>query len=186
MNLVFLGPPGSGKGTQAIRIAEKFNLVHLSTGEVLREATAAQSELGKQAEKFMKEGALVPDEVIIELVGKMIADGVLSKGFILDGFPRTIPQAKSLSDMLERNSSPIDKAILINVADEVIIERIKGRAEEENRADDDEKVVRNRLTVYKALTEPIVGYYRDESILSEIEGDATPDEVFESIVKVVS
>ena len=120
MNLVFLGPPGSGKGTQAVRLSEKLGMVHLSTGDVLRGAVREGSELGKKAEGYMKSGELVPDDLIIALIEDLLASGKLNDGFILDGFPRTIPQAEGLKVMLDKNDIKLDKAILFAVDDEEI------------------------------------------------------------------
>ncbi len=185
MNLIFLGPPGSGKGTQAIRVAEKFSIVHLSTGDVLREAVKAGTDLGKEAETYMTKGELVPDALIIGLIEDKIASGTLSKGFILDGFPRTIPQAESLKEMFVKNDISVDKAVLLEVSDDVIVDRIKGRAEAEGRADDTEDVVRNRLAIYNKQTAPLVDFYRSESVLTPIRGEDTMEGVFDSIVEAL-
>jgi adenylate kinase len=213
MNLVFLGPPGSGKGTQAARLAAERHLVHLSTGDVLREAVKLGTELGKQAEGFMKNGDLVPDSLIIGLIEDRIQRGALREGFILDGFPRTIPQAESLKEMLEKHSIALDKAILFDVEDEEVVRRLSGRwycptcnagynypaqmpqsegvcdqdkTPLKRRPDDEESVVRNRLEVYKKQTEPIVGFYRQESILTKINAQQSPDAVFQSLLKEVA
>ncbi|MDD5425440.1 MAG: adenylate kinase [candidate division Zixibacteria bacterium] len=185
MNLVFLGPPGSGKGTQAVRVAEKLAIVHLSTGDMLREAVKKGTPLGRKAEAYMKKGELVPDELIIGMIEDKVTSGDLNDGFILDGFPRTIPQARSLKDMFRKNKTALDKAILLTVSDEEIIKRIKGRAEQEGRADDTEAVARNRLEVYRRQTAPIVDFYRRESILTEVRGEDTMDNVFKAILKVL-
>jgi adenylate kinase len=183
MNLIFLGPPGSGKGTQAVRVAEKLGIVHLSTGDMLREAVKNGTALGRQAESYMKKGELVPDELIVGLIESKITSGDLDGGFILDGFPRTIPQAEQLKDMFDNNSIKTDKAILLKVSDDVIVERIKGRAAQEGRADDTEEVVRNRLAVYTRQTKPIEDFYRAESVLAEVPGEDTPDGVFDRIME---
>lgn len=210
MNLIFLGPPGSGKGTQAAKLSTELGLVHLSTGDVLRGAVKEQTELGKQAEGFMKRGELVPDDLIIGLIKDKVISGELSAGFILDGFPRTIPQAESLKVMLESNDVSIDKAVCFNVGDEAIVKRMSGRrfcptcqatynvnvpatmpkedgkCDKDNaeliiRNDDKEDVVRNRLDVYHKQTKPIIDFYRNESILAEINADVSPDEVFKTL-----
>ena len=185
MNLIFLGPPGSGKGTQAIRVAEKLNIVHLSTGDMLREAVKAGTELGRKAEAYMKKGELVPDDLIIGLIEDKIASGDLGKGFILDGFPRTIPQAESLKEMFAKNKITVDKALLLEVSDDVIVDRIKGRAAAEGRADDTEDVVRNRLAVYNEQTAPLVDFYKSDSILKAVRGEDTMDGVFNSIMEAL-
>lgn len=187
MNLIFLGPPGSGKGTQAIKIAEKFGLVHLSTGDLLRDAVKTQTELGKRAQGFMSKGELVPDDLIIGLIEVIVLSGELSKGFILDGFPRTIPQAESLKEMFTNHSIKTDHAVLLKVSENTIVERIKGRAKIEGRPDDaQEEVVRNRLNVYNEQTRPLEDFYRNESIMREIDGEATPEEVYNSIISAVT
>ncbi len=212
MNLVFLGPPGSGKGTQAARLAEAKGLVHLSTGDLLRDAVKQGTELGKEAEGYMKAGELVPDDLIVGLIEDKITSGVLKNGFILDGFPRTIPQAESLMAMLTKNGIEIDKAVLIAVDDDEIVKRLSGRwfcpacqatynhpakmprkdgvcdhdgTELKRRPDDEEAVVRNRLEVYKKQTKQIEEFYRQELLLAEVSGQQSPDEVFESILEVV-
>ena len=183
MNLVFLGPPGSGKGTQAVRLAEKKGLVHLSTGDVLRAAVKAGTELGKKAEGYMTRGELVPDDLIIGLIEEKVASGELSKGFILDGFPRTVPQAESLNVMFDKNSIKLDKAILLDVSDDEILGRLKKRAEIEGRADDTVDVIKNRLEIYRKQTAPIVDLYKDQSILVAVPGEGTIEQIFEAVVK---
>ena len=212
MNLVFLGPPGSGKGTQALRVAKELNLTHVSTGDLLREAVKNKTELGRQAEEFMKSGNLVPDELIVKLIEEKISNGNKGNGVILDGFPRTIPQAESLKKMFEQNQEHLDSAVLLEVSDEEVVKRLSGRwfcpkcnagynypsnrpkqeglcdsdgEELLRRPDDEEAVVKNRLDVYKKQTQPIEEFYRQESILKEIKGEQQPDSVFEDILAAV-
>ncbi|MDF1544313.1 MAG: adenylate kinase [bacterium] len=212
MNFVFLGPPGSGKGTQAMKVAQELNLTHLSTGDVLREAVKNQTEVGLTAKAYMDKGDLVPDEVLIGMIKDKVTGGELSDGFILDGFPRTIPQATSLKEMLKEAEANLDKAILLDVDDEEIVRRLSGRwfcpecsegynypvkmpekagfcdkdgAELKRRPDDEESVVRNRLEVYEKLTEPIIGFYAKESILTSVKGVGSPDSVFNAILEAV-
>ena len=212
MNLVFLGPPGSGKGTQALRVAKELNLTHISTGDLLREAVKNKAELGRQAEEFMKSGNLVPDELIVKLIEEKISNGNKGNGVILDGFPRTIPQAESLKKMFEQNQEHLDSAVLLEVSDEEVVKRLSGRwfcpkcnagynypsnrpkqeglcdsdgEELLRRPDDEEAVVKNRLDVYKKQTQPIEEFYRQESILKEIKGGQQPDSVFEDILAAV-
>jgi adenylate kinase len=185
MNLVFLGPPGSGKGTQAVRLAAEKGLVHLSTGDVLRAAVKAGTPLGKKAEGYMTRGELVPDDLIISLIEEKIASGALNQGFILDGFPRTVPQAKSLDAMFTKNRIKLDKAILLDVGDAEILKRLKGRAEKEGRADDTEEVILNRLEVYRRQTQPIEEMYRQKSILVRVPGENTLDNIFAAVLKAV-
>lgn len=214
MNLVFLGPPGSGKGTQAKRIAAKLGLLHLSTGDVLREAVKNGTELGKKAQKYMEAGELVPDDLIIGLIEVKLKSGALNNGFILDGFPRTIPQAEALKVMFARNQKAIHRAILLDVTDEEVIKRLSGRyycptcnagynypmqlpkkegicdndgARLLRRPDDEEEVVKNRLNVYKKQTEPIVDFYRKESILAAIKDNGGgPDRITESLLAEIA
>jgi adenylate kinase len=213
MNLVFLGPPGSGKGTQADRLAGRTGMKHLSTGDMLRAAVKAGTELGKQAEGYMKRGELVPDDLLIGIIRDKIDSGELSEGFILDGFPRTIPQAESLEKMLEENDASLDYAILFDVSDDEVIKRLSGRwycpvcnegynypmklpkqegicdkdgAELKRRADDQPEVIKNRLEVYKEQTQPIEDYYREKSNLIAINGEQSPDQVFSSLLEHVS
>ena len=214
MNLIFLGPPGSGKGTQAAKVSEKLGLIHLSTGDLLREAVKKQTELGIQAKEFMDKGELVPDALIVGLIQDKINSGQLSKGFILDGFPRTIPQAESLKVMLNESSVTIDKAICLCVEDNAIITRMSGRrfcptcqttynvnvadampkvegkcdkdsADLIIRDDDKEEVVKNRLEIYHTQTKPIIDFYRNESILVELNADVASDDVFNSILEEI-
>ncbi len=213
MNLVFLGPPGSGKGTQAAKLSEKLGLIHLSTGDMLREAVKRATELGRKAEEYMKRGELVPDDLIIGLIQDKLRSGELDGGFILDGFPRTIPQAEGLKQMLENNDISLYKAILFQVDDEEVVRRLSGRwycpncsagynypaqmprtegrcdndnTELQRRPDDEEAVVRNRLKVYLKQTKPIEDFYRKESILTEVPAQQPPEDVFAALVKEVS
>lgn len=210
MNLIFLGAPGSGKGTQAVRLAEKIKVLHLSTGDLLRAAVKNGTELGKKAESYMKAGELVPDNIIVGLIEEKQAAGDLNSGFILDGFPRTIPQAEALDAMFERIGTKIDKAVLLDVDDEEIIKRLSGRlyctgcqagynypanmpkvegvcdkcgGKLIRRPDDEPEVVKNRLEVYKKQTQPIEDYYRAKSVLLPIPGVGSPDDIFHRIEK---
>ncbi len=214
MNLIFLGPPGSGKGTQAAKVSEKLGLTHLSTGDLLREAIKNQTELGKQAKEFMDNGELVPDALIVGLIQDKINSGLLSKGFILDGFPRTMPQAESLKVMLNESGVTLDKAICLCVEDDAIVNRMAGRrfcptcqttynvnvadampkvdgkCDKDStdlivRDDDKEEVVKNRLEIYHMQTKPIIDFYRNESILVELNADIAPDDVFNSILEEI-
>ena len=212
-NMIFLGPPGSGKGTQAVKLAEKIGVIHLSTGDLLRTAVKEGTDLGKQAKEYMEKGELVPDHLLIGLIETKVTNGYLSNGFILDGFPRTVPQAESLKEMFVKNNMNMDSAILLQVSDEEVVRRLSGRwfcptcqrtynhpsnmpknegvcdddgAKLQRRPDDEESVVRNRLEVYKKQTQPIEEFYRNESILIEVTGEQAPTAVFEDLLKVVN
>ncbi len=211
-NLVFLGPPGSGKGTQAAKLANELHITHLSTGDVLRNAVKEGTELGKKAEAYMKKGELVPDELLIDLIESKITGGELANGFILDGFPRTVPQAQSLKEMFQKNNITLDAAILFQVSDEEVVRRLSGRwfcpkcqatynyptripkkegvcdidgATLQRRPDDEESVVRNRLEVYKKQTQPIEDFYRQESVLVELNAEGSPEEIFQALLEEV-
>jgi adenylate kinase len=185
MNLIFLGAPGSGKGTQANRLAQAKGLVHLSTGDVLRAAVKASTPLGRQAGGYMSKGELVPDDLIVGLIEEKIADGALNKGFILDGFPRTVPQAHSLDEMFRKDRIRLDKVVLIEVGDAQILKRLRGRAEKEGRGDDIEAVIMKRLEVYRRQTRPIEDLYRKQSLLVSISGEDTEENVFAALLKAI-
>jgi adenylate kinase len=185
MNLIFLGPPGSGKGTQAVRLAQAKGLLHLSTGDVLRAAVKTGTPLGRQAEGYMSRGELVPDDLMIALIEERLASGALNGGFILDGFPRTVPQAFSLDVMFSRHSIKLDKAVLIKVSDAEILKRLKGRQEKEGRNDDAVAVIMNRLEVYRRQTRPIEEMYAKQSLLVCLPGEDTEENVFAALLKVL-
>lgn len=211
MNYILLGPPGSGKGTQAKRICNELSILHLSTGDILREAVKNGTDLGLKAKTYMDAGDLVPDDVIVEMIEDKLQGGELDNGFILDGFPRTVPQAKALKNMFSRNDKMIDKAILLDVSDEEVVKRLSGRffcptcnagynypaqmpkqegicnndgAKLLRRSDDEEDVVRNRLEVYKNQTEPIVDFYRAESLFTSVPGEGDIENIFQDLLKV--
>ncbi len=205
MNIVLLGGPGAGKGTQAAKLIEHFNLAHISTGDMLRQAKAAGTELGLLAKKYMDAGELVPDDVIIGLVSETLSKPETEHGFILDGFPRTSAQAVALDAQLADLNRPLDAAVLIDVDAEVIVKRLTSRrmckecgyigsvsdakcpkcaGEMYQRDDDNEETVRNRLDVYAKQTAPVVDYYRGSGLLKVIDGDRNPDVVFEDVKKL--
>lgn len=207
--VILLGPPGSGKGTQAKTIQETYEILQLSTGEMLRAEVASGSDVGKRAKEIIEAGKLVPDALIVELVAARIKKPDCKNGFILDGFPRTLPQAKALDTMLEGAGLAIDHVIEIAVDDEAMIRRITGRFSCSNcgagyheefqrpavegvcdkcggttftrRADDNEQTVRARLVDYHAQTEPIIGYYEKSGVFSKVDGMASIDEVKKKI-----
>jgi adenylate kinase len=209
LNLILLGPPGAGKGTQAQRLVEDFRLPYVATGEMLRAAVRAETPLGKEAKKFMNNGDLVPDEIIIGVAVERLQQDDCKDGFILDGFPRTIDQAKALDAELQRVGRKLTAALLIDVPDEEVVRRISGRRQciknEQHiyhvdfdppkhpdvcdqdgarliqRDDDKPDTVKHRLEVYHAQTEPVIGYYDDQGLLRRFDGTRSPSEVHDHI-----
>ena len=207
MNIVLLGAPGAGKGTQAAKLVEEFGTPHISTGDMLRAAVKAGTELGKKAKSYMDAGDLVPDEVIIGLVIERLGQPDTEKGFILDGFPRTTAQAVALDAELGKLERPLDAALLIDVNSEVIIKRLTSRrmckecgfigsdadaacpkcgGEMYQRDDDNEATVRNRLDVYEKSTSPLIDYYRGCELLATIDGDRDPQVVYADVKKALN
>ena len=175
MNVILLGPPGAGKGTQAQRLVEKYGIIQLSTGEILREAVASGSAIGEQARKVMEAGQLMPDDLMIRIISERIDQPDCAKGFILDGFPRTIPQARALDKLLAGKGLKLDHVIELKVEDSVLVSRITGRASELSaegraRADDNVETLKKRLAVYHGQTAPILPYYRKKGTLKVVDG----------------
>lgn len=202
MNIVLLGAPGAGKGTQAAKLVEKYGFAHISTGDILRAAVKNQTPLGIKAKTYMDAGDLVPDDLVIDLVKERLQDKDTEKGFILDGFPRTSTQAVALDSELSKLERPLTAALLVDVDKEVIIKRLTSRrmcrecgfigtdadatcpkcdGEMYQRDDDNEATVRNRLDVYENSTAPLIDYYRGCDLLVEIDGGRDPEEVLASI-----
>lgn len=179
MNLIMFGPPGAGKGTQAIRLQDKYKVKQLSTGDMLRGEVSSGSVLGNRIKEIMEDGELVPDDIIIELIENCIGQPECKKGFILDGFPRTVGQAKALDVMLKKAGRDIDHVIVLNVDEGALIKRIEKRAAETGgaRADDNAETLKNRLTVYNRQTAPILPYYEEKGLLRQVDGMLPIDEV---------
>ncbi len=177
MRIVLLGAPGSGKGTQGEKIVDSFGVAHISTGDVLRAEVAAGSPLGIQAKQIMDAGGLVPDEIILGIARERIGQLDPAKGFMLDGFPRTLPQAVALDAMLDEVDQPLDCIVLFDVDDKEIMTRLLAR----KRADDNEDTIRTRLQVYSDQTAPLISYYRDQGKLRVVKGVGDVDEIFETI-----
>jgi adenylate kinase len=184
-NLVLFGPPGSGKGTQSANIIDKYNLVQLSTGDILRGEVKNETPLGIEAKKFMDQGQLVPDEVVIGMISSKLDENPEVKGFIFDGFPRTVAQAEALDNLLEFKNNPINVVISLLVGEEELKTRLISRGEVSGRADDNEEVIVNRIKEYHAKTSPVADYYRLKNTLVELPGEGSVDEIFDSISDVI-
>lgn len=184
-NIVLFGPPGSGKGTQSANIIEKYNLVQLSTGDILRAEVKNETPLGLEAKKFMDQGQLVPDEVVIGMISSKLDENPEVKGFIFDGFPRTVAQAEALDNLLDFKNNPINVVISLLVSEEELKTRLISRGEVSGRADDNEAVIVNRIKEYHAKTSPVADYYRTKDKLVELAGEGTVDEIFEAISGVI-
>lgn len=212
MKIIMLGAPGAGKGTQAIKIADKYGIPHISTGDIFRANIKNGTELGKKAKEYMDKGALVPDELTCDLVVDRIHKDDCAKGFVLDGFPRTIPQAEALEKALAKDNEKMDYAIDIEVPDESIVKRMSGRRACVNcgatyhivsappkvegicdhcggklttRDDDKPETVQKRLTVYHEQTQPLIDFYKKTGILHSVDGTKQLDEVFAEVVKIL-
>ncbi len=210
MKILLIGPPGGGKGTQAKKISSKYNIPQISTGDMLREHVKNLSPLGIQAKEFMDSGELVPDNLILEMMKKKLSDNECQNGYILDGFPRTLPQAEGLDKILDQINSKLNKVIIIEVNDNTIIDRMSGRRVHKNsgriyhikfnppknegldditneplsiREDDKKETVKNRLEIYHDITKPLINYYNKKNILFKVNGEDEINNVFLNIIK---
>ena len=192
MRLILLGPPGAGKGTQATRIAKRFVIPHLSTGDMLREAVASGTALGSRVKHNMDRGELVPDDVVIAVVADRMDHSEAASGFILDGFPRTVAQAEALDRELAARGIGLDAVLELDVDEDVLLVRIRGRAEEAGnkgqtvRRDDNPEVFKTRLTAYRAQTAPVTEYYRSQGLLHVVDGLQPIDSVTDELAAVLS
>jgi len=186
MRLVLLGAPGSGKGTQATRLREHLQVPHISTGELLRAAVAAGSALGLQAKAVMEAGSLVSDDIVLGMLEERLLKPDTANGFILDGYPRNLAQARALDALLARIGQPADVAVQLDVATELLVDRLSGRAKLEGRADDSPDAVRKRLDVYSEQTAPVVDFYRNQGKLACVHGEGGMDEVFVRILEAIN
>ncbi|PIB23909.1 adenylate kinase [Amylibacter kogurei] len=191
MNIILLGPPGAGKGTQAERLVAERGMVQLSTGDMLRAAKSSGTEMGKMVAGVMERGELVTDEIVIGLIEEKLTGGDAGNGFIFDGFPRTLAQADALGDLLDRVGQKLDTVIQLQVNDDILVERIVGRAQEaiaagkEARADDNEEALKIRLMAYYKDTSPLLGYYYAKGLLQQVDGLGTIDGVASDIAKAM-
>ena len=182
INLILFGPPGSGKGTQAIRLAEKYNLVHISTGDLFRYELNNLTELGRLAKSYMDQGQLVPDEVTINILKAKMLRHPDANGFIFDGFPRTLKQADALMALLEEMKTSLNAMIALEVDEDEIVRRIKMRGETSGRADDnDENIIRKRFLVYKNETKPVYDYFHEMGLATSINGIGEVDDIFSAL-----
>lgn len=212
MKLVLLGPPGSGKGTQAKRIAEKYGLPHVSSGDILRAGLREEGYLDRETREIVHSGRLVPDRIAVEIVRKRLGEEDCGKGFILDGFPRTLPQAESLNGFLRESDIPIDRVLYLELSEEEVVKRLSGRricahcgatfhllfhpprssgicdrcrAQLSQREDDKEVTVRERMKTYEKETHPLIEYYQSRGVLAKINANRSIEEVFENLCKVL-
>jgi adenylate kinase len=181
MRLVFIGPPGAGKGTQAERMIETYRMAHLSTGDMLRAARDAQTPVGQQAEQYMSKGELVPDQIIMDIISDRLEEPDCEGGYLLDGFPRTMAQAEALDALLEKKGTPLNAVLELRVPEEELFQRLAGRG----RKDDTPEVIRQRLVAYRQQTEPLLEYYEKSGLLKSVDGLGTIDEIFERIKAVL-
>lgn len=186
INLVLFGPPGSGKGTQSVKLQEKYNLLHISTGDLFRMNMRENTPLGLEAKKYINAGNLVPDEITIGMMNKKIEEHPEVEGFIFDGFPRTAKQAEALDDFLNQRETPVSKMIALNVEKEELVKRLLLRGKDSGRADDgDESIIRNRIQVYNEKTLPVASYYDKQGKYTEVDGIGSIEEIFDRICQVI-
>jgi adenylate kinase len=210
--LIFLGAPGAGKGTQALRLSETFTIPQISTGDILRQAVKDKTPLGQKAFSFMERGKLVPDDIVIAIIEERLKEGDCQRGFILDGFPRTVPQAEALDQVLGQAKMTIDNVIYFEVPEEDLVKRLSGRrvcrscganyniyfnppaqdrvcqkcgGELYQRIDDQEETIRNRLSIYQEQTEPLIGFYKNKNSLISIDGSGPMDLIFDSLLQAL-
>lgn len=185
-NLVLFGPPGSGKGTQSENIVKTYNLQHISTGDLLRDEVSRQTPMGTEAKKYMDQGMLVPDEVVIGMISGKIDDMPGARGFIFDGFPRTRPQAEALDKLLEFKNTKIDLVLSLEVPEPELIKRLIGRGVTSGRSDDTEDVITKRIKEYHSKTQPVASYYNEQGKLERIVGNHTIEDTFKTLTKNIN
>jgi len=185
LNLILFGPPGAGKGTHSLRLVEKYKLAHISTGDIFRSETSNKTELGLKAKSFMDKGALVPDEIVLGMLFSVMDRMENAKGFVFDGFPRTLVQAQKFEEMLNQRKTPISIVVSLEVNDEELIRRLVKRGLESGRSDDTEEVIRQRLEVYNKQTKPLLEFYKRHNLLHSVQGIGTIDDIFVDVCNVI-
>lgn len=183
MRIIIFGPPGAGKGTQAKKVADHYGIVHLSTGKMFREAINEGTELGKIVKSIIDDGQLVPDQTVVDMVEETIAGEEYKKGYVIDGFPRTVEQAVAFDNMLERRNEAVDAFISLHVSDEELIQRLLTRGE--GRSDDTEKKIKTRLEVYKKETAPVMEYYQQAGMFRSVDGTGSINEIYQRILSAL-
>lgn len=185
LNILIFGPPGSGKGTQSLNIIKKYNLIHFSTGNIFREEIKKQSKVGILAKKYIDKGCLVPDKIVVDIISKNINSKNETKGFVFDGFPRTLRQAEFFDDFMNKRNTPVSLVISIEVEEQELYNRILHRAKDSDRSDDNLKIIKNRIKVYKKQTEPLIKYFKAQDKYWPINGMADVSTVFNRITNVI-
>lgn len=180
-NFILFGPPGSGKGTQSIKIAEKYNLAHISTGDIFRKNICEETELGLKVQGIIEKGELVPDELLVAILEDAMDSYQGVKGFVFDGFPRTIQQADDLGNILEKRNDSVSMVLALEVNDDEIIGRLLKRAELEGRKDDTKEVIENRISVYNSQTQPLIDYYQTKGKFHAVNGIGSIDSIFDAV-----
>lgn len=184
-NLILFGPPGSGKGTQSVRIAEKYNLVHISTGDIFRREIRNKSALGLKVHSIIERGELVPDDLLVDILRSALQQAGNPRGFVFDGFPRTIRQAEDLDKLLNETGKTVFLVLSLDVDEEEVVTRLLKRAQLEGRKDDTEEVIRNRMKVYHSQTHPLMEYYNKQAKFKSLTGVGSIDDIFRDICKVI-
>ncbi len=186
INLILFGPPGSGKGTQSEKLIEKYGLIHLATGNLLRQEIADKTPLGIEAKNFIDKGQLVPDEVVIGMISSCLEHNPTAKGFLFDGFPRTIAQAEALDKLLALKKTEIKMVIALDVSEDELVSRLMNRGKTSGRTDDvGDSIIRKRFSVYKEETTPVADHYGKLEKVKHVKGEGTVDEIFNSICRVI-
>jgi adenylate kinase len=185
LNVVIFGPPGSGKGTQSENIIKKYNLAHISTGDLLRAEISGHTQLGTIAKSFIDKGELVPDETIIGMIDNKIETLVGSEGVIFDGFPRTVEQAKALDELLNEYNTKVNVMVNLEVPKDELVSRLLKRGETSGRSDDNLETIEKRISVYESQTKPVIDYYKEKKVYKSIQGVGSIDEIFGSIAEAI-